>query len=43
MGKRRLIFVRLTQDDRRQKLSPGIRARDAFIGKWPELARSLQP
>lgn len=43
MGNRKLIFVRLTQDDRRQKLSPGIRARDTFIGKWPELARSLQP
>lgn len=42
LGKRKLIFVRLTQDRTRKTGSPGIRARDAFIEIWPDLAKGLK-
>lgn len=34
---RRLVFVRLTQDEERHADSPGLRARDALIADWPAL------
>ncbi|CAN0473180.1 unnamed protein product, partial [Scytosiphon promiscuus] len=40
-GKRRLVFVRLAQDESRQRGSPGIRARTALLAEWPELAARL--
>lgn len=41
---RTLVFVRLTQDEKRQKGSPGTRARKALLANWPALAaRALAP
>ncbi len=34
---RRVIIVRLTQDEARTQGSPGIRARDALLAEWPAL------
>lgn len=36
-----VVFARLTQDERRQQGSPGLRARDAFLADWPRLARTI--
>ena len=38
---RTLVFVTLNQDEARLSGSPGIRARDAFIAEWPQIAASL--
>ncbi|WEK03189.1 MAG: class D beta-lactamase [Candidatus Devosia phytovorans] len=32
-----LVFVRLIQDEQRQSISAGLRARDEFLAEWPEL------
>ncbi|WP_417424855.1 class D beta-lactamase [Hoeflea sp.] len=34
---RTLVFVRLTQDEKREKGSAGIRAKKAFLTEWPKL------
>nr|WP_245504203.1 class D beta-lactamase [Lichenihabitans psoromatis] len=39
---RKLVFARLDQDDQKQASTPGVRARDSFIGGWPALATSLK-
>lgn len=36
--RRKLIFVRCDQDERREALPGGLRARDALIAEWPQLA-----
>jgi len=35
---RRLVFARLDQDEARNQVSGGLRARDAFLAAWPTLA-----
>lgn len=37
----RLVFARLIQDDARQSVSAGIRARDALLAQWDELIAEL--
>lgn len=37
----RLVFVRLVQDETRQRGSPGRRARAAFLEEWPAIAKRL--
>lgn len=37
----RLVFVRLVQDETRQRGSPGRRARAAFLKEWPAIAKRL--
>jgi beta-lactamase class D len=37
-GDTRVVFVRLTQDEVRHPVSPGLRARDALLAEWPALA-----
>ncbi len=34
---RRVVFVRLHQDEQRQEVSGGLRARDAIVAEWPAL------
>lgn len=41
-GGRRLVFARLTQDERLQAPSSGLRARDAFLRDLPALQAGLQ-
>lgn len=36
-GNAALVFVRLIQDEERQAVSGGLRARDAFLAEWPSL------
>ncbi|UJW85141.1 class D beta-lactamase [Devosia sp. SL43] len=36
-GARTLVFVRLNQDESRQSVSGGLRARDELLAEWPEL------
>lgn len=36
-----LVFVRLDQDESRQSISGGLRARDAFLAEWPALIGPL--
>ncbi len=38
---RRIVFVRLNQDEQRHDVSGGLRARDALIAEWPGLAERL--
>ncbi|KKB77710.1 beta-lactamase [Devosia soli] len=38
---RRVVFVRLAQDEERQPVSAGLRARDDLIADWPDLVRPL--
>ena len=38
---RRLVFVRLAQDEERHEVSGGLRARDALIADWPDLVAKL--
>lgn len=38
---RRLVFVRLVQDETRERGSPGRRARAAFLEEWPAIAKRL--
>ncbi|WP_249689955.1 penicillin-binding transpeptidase domain-containing protein [Stappia sp. WLB 29] len=38
---RRLVFVRLVQDETRERGSPGRRARAAFLKEWPAIAKRL--
>ncbi|PXA98458.1 class D beta-lactamase [Nostoc sp. 3335mG] len=38
---RRLVFVRLTQDEERHAVSGGLRARDALLADWAALMRGL--
>ncbi|QGZ33378.1 penicillin-binding transpeptidase domain-containing protein [Stappia indica] len=38
---RRLVFVRLVQDETRKRGSPGRRARAAFLKEWPAIAKRL--
>jgi beta-lactamase class D len=40
-GDRTLVFVRLIQDESRQSVSGGLRARDAFLAEWPALIAPL--
>lgn len=40
-GDRRLVFVRLAQDEQRQPVSGGLRARDKLIADWAGLVRNL--
>ena len=35
---RRVVFVRLTQDDERHDVSGGLRARDGLMAEWPDIA-----
>jgi beta-lactamase class D len=37
-GDRRVVFVRLAQDEARNEVSGGLRARDALVADWAELA-----
>ncbi|WP_425087307.1 class D beta-lactamase [Stappia sp.] len=37
-GDTRAVFVRLTQDEVRHSVSPGLRARSALLAEWPALA-----
>lgn len=39
---RRVVFARLTRDSIRQKRSPGLRARGAFLRDWPVIAAGLR-
>jgi len=39
---RRLVFVRLAQDEQRHEVSGGLRARDALIEDWAGLVAGLQ-
>ena len=41
-GDRTLIFARLEQEEKRQKGSAGIRAKNAFIKQWPELIAAIR-
>lgn len=34
---RRVVFVRLAQDEQREAVSGGLRARDALLGDWPAM------
>jgi len=38
---RTLVFARLVQDEHPEPVSPGLRARDAFLNEFPALANSL--
>lgn len=38
---RRLVFARLAQDEQRHKISGGLRARDALLAEWPEVAARM--
>lgn len=38
---RRLVFVRLAQDEERQQVSGGLRARDALVADWAGLVEGL--
>lgn len=40
-GEEALVFVRLDQDETRQSVSGGLRARDAFLAEWPALIEPL--
>lgn len=40
---RRLVFVRLTQDEARQKTSCGLRAREAVLAEWPQWLQRATP
>lgn len=37
-----LIFARLIQDEKREGVSSGIRAKDSFLNEWDELARFFE-
>jgi len=41
-GDRRLVFVRLAQDEARQQVSGGLRARDKLVADWPGLVEALR-
>jgi beta-lactamase class D len=41
-GDRTLVFARLNQDERRESGSAGIRARNAFLKQWPDLAATVR-
>ncbi|MNT95897.1 Penicillin binding protein transpeptidase domain protein [compost metagenome] len=36
-GDSTVVFARLIQDDRKEPGTPGVRARDAFLGELPSL------
>lgn len=37
-----LVFARLDQDQKRQSISPGLRARDGLLAQWPALVATLK-
>jgi beta-lactamase class D len=39
---RTLVFVRLNQDESRQPISGGLRARDEFVVQWPDLVEAIR-
>lgn len=39
-GGRTLVFARLAQDEARNSISGGLRARDSLVKQWPELLRA---
>lgn len=39
---RKLVFVRLAQDEQRRQTSGGLRARDALVAEWPDLLARLE-
>ncbi|MDL2406719.1 penicillin-binding transpeptidase domain-containing protein [Rhizobium calliandrae] len=42
-GDRRLVFARLTQDEKKEPQTPGVRARDAFLKEQPSLIMQVAP
>ena len=40
-GKRTLVFARLAQDEQRERVSGGLRAKDALLNQWDELLEKL--
>lgn len=40
-GERTYTFARLDQDERRERVSGGLRARENFLAAWPERARAI--